>query len=549
MRQIRMLVTGVGRRVELMQAFREAALALGVDLKIFGADSSGTAPALAWCDAARRVRGMREEGYVDELLEVCRADSVDLVLPTIDTDLMALALNRGRFAEIGARAVVSAPEAVALCRDKRLTAGLFESCGLAAPRTVGDAAGYEGPFPCFIKPRDGSSSVNAFKVRDASELAAYARVVGDCVVQPFVEGTEYTVDVFCGFDGEPIYITPRERVAVRAGEVLKTRISLDRRIIGEVERLVGAFRPCGPMTVQLIRRACDGEDVYIEVNPRFGGGAPLSMRAGARSAEALLRLALGERVGRAEPPCDGAVYSRFDQCVCTDPGDDRRPLLGVVFDLDDTLYPEAAYAEGGFRAVGRLLGEPGLAGELAESMRAGSPAPLDEALGRRGLLARKGECLAAYRSHEPEIAPYAGARELLGSLRAAGVRVGIVTDGRPEGQRAKLAALGLEGLVDDVVVTDELGGPRFRKPCDIAFRVLQRRWGVPFERMAYVGDNSAKDFQAPLQLGMRALWFDNPEGLHRGDGEPPAQAARVSGFAELADAVMRACGLVGGGEG
>lgn len=133
MRQICMLVTGVGRRVELMQAFREAALALDVDLRIYGADSSGTAPALAWCDADRRVRGMREEGYIDELLEVCRADSIDLVLPTIDTDLMVLALNRERFAEIGTRAVVSAPDMVALCRDKRLTAGFFESCGLVAP--------------------------------------------------------------------------------------------------------------------------------------------------------------------------------------------------------------------------------------------------------------------------------------------------------------------------------------------------------------------------------------------------------------------------------
>ena len=75
--------------------------------------------------------------------------------------------------------------------------------------------------------------------------------------------------------------------------------------------------------------------------------------------------------------------------------------------------------------------------------------------------------------------------------------------------------MGLDKLIDDIIITDELGGTQFRKPCDIAFRIMQRRWGLPFEQMVYVGDNAEKDFQAPKQLGIRSVWVQNKEGLYQ----------------------------------
>jgi len=101
---------------------------------------------------------------------------------------------------------------------------------------------------------------------------------------------------------------------------------------------------------------------------------------------------------------------------------------------------------------------------------------------------------------------------MIEELKTRGVKVGIITDGRPEGQRNKLEALGLG--VDDVVVTDELGGVQFRKPCDIAFRIMMTRWRLNPADIVYVGDNPVKDFQAPQQLGMRGLWFKNADGLY-----------------------------------
>lgn len=505
---IRILFTGVGRRVELLQAFRNAALVLNKELRIYGADMTGTAPALAYCNYARKVVAMKDAGYIDNLLAVCKKDRIDLVIPTIDTDLLILSENKEKFEAIGTKVMISNPNKIRICRDKNNTSQFFVDCGLHAPMPVNDWKGYKAGFPAFIKPKDGSSSINAFKVENAEELEVYACQIADYIVQPFVSGREYTIDIFCDWDGQPITIVPRERVQVRAGEVLKTQICMDATMIEESKVLCNAFKPCGPITVQLIRDNF-GIDWFIEINPRFGGGAPLSMKAGARSAEAILKLLDGNEIGEYEIS-DGAIYSRFDQSVCIAEG--KSQIKGVIFDLDDTLYSEKEYVKSGYKAVSDYLGG-GYEKRLWKYFEDGKPA-IDELLREIGREAEKDDAVEVYRSHKPEIQLYDGVAELIETLKSRGVKVGIITDGRPEGQRNKLEALGLGNLIDDIIITDELGGTQFRKPCDVAFRIMCTFWRMNPADVVYVGDNPAKDFQACRQLGMKSVWFRNEDGLY-----------------------------------
>mgnify|MGYP003295056139 CR=1 FL=1 len=84
----------------------------------------------------------------------------------------------------------------------------------------------------------------------------------------------------------------------------------------EMKTLVDDFKPSGGITVQLIRDENTGKNWYIEINPRFGGGAPLSMKAGANAAEALLKTLQGEQLAYCHKAAeDGATFSRFDQSV------------------------------------------------------------------------------------------------------------------------------------------------------------------------------------------------------------------------------------------
>lgn len=319
---MKVLFTSVGRRVELVQAFKKAAEKLGYDLTIVGADISATAPALFFCDQEELVCRISDSQYIPSLLEICKRESIDCLIPTIDTDLLLLAEHKELFEAQGTRVLISAPDKVKICRDKRYTSSYFMSLGLYAPEAVDDVKNYKMGYPAFIKPKDGSSSINAYKVNNFEDLEIYAGKIKDYVVQPFVEGVEYTVDILCDFLGEPIYITPRERLVVRAGEVIKTKISQDDQIINEIKVLIRDFKPCGPITVQLIRDNKTGKDYYIEINPRFGGGSPLSMMAGADSAEMILKLLKEKGSGKYAPYAarDGEIYSRFDQSVCVQQG-------------------------------------------------------------------------------------------------------------------------------------------------------------------------------------------------------------------------------------
>lgn len=318
---MKILFTSVGRRVELIQEFRRAAEELNVNLTIIGADITTSAPALYFCDETQIVCKIKEPQYISQLLEICESEKIDCLIPTIDTDLLLLAENKEKFEAIGTKVLVSAVDKVKLCRDKRFTADYFISVGLKSPLPVDDVNKYCLGYPAFIKPKDGSSSVDAYKVDCEVDLKIYAEKISDYIIQPFVSGREFTIDIFCDYEGNPVYITPRERLAVRAGEVLKTQINQDDKMIEEMKKLIADYKPCGQITVQLIQDEETGDNYYIEINPRFGGGAPLSIKAGADSSKAVIRMLNGEKLFYEEKAArDKSIYSRFDQSICVDEG-------------------------------------------------------------------------------------------------------------------------------------------------------------------------------------------------------------------------------------
>ncbi len=188
----------------------------------------------------------------------------------------------------------------------------------------------------------------------------------------------------------------------------------------------------------------------------------------------------------------------------------------VLFDLDDTLYGEKEYVKSGYKEIAKLFPQiQGVEERLWLAFEQKQSA-IDVFLQEEGIASDeiKQECLRAYREQIPTLHFYPGAEELLVDLRKEGYRLGVVTDGRPNGQRAKIRALRLEKYVDFLIVTDELGGVEYRKPNPKAFQLMREYFGVDYEDMCYVGDNIRKDFIAPKKLGMKAIYFKNKDGLY-----------------------------------
>ena len=191
-------------------------------------------------------------------------------------------------------------------------------------------------------------------------------------------------------------------------------------------------------------------------------------------------------------------------------------LKAVVFDMDDTLYGEKEYVRSGYRQIAKILPQIKDAEEKLWMFFEEKKPAIDELLKTEGIDSEetKQECVRTYRFQTPEIHLYEGVKEMILELKSRGLRIGLITDGRPEGQRAKIEALGLEELIDEMIVTDEFGGAEFRKPNPLAFETMKEKLGVEYSEMCYVGDNINKDFIAPQKLGMHSIWFKNPDGLY-----------------------------------
>lgn len=192
-------------------------------------------------------------------------------------------------------------------------------------------------------------------------------------------------------------------------------------------------------------------------------------------------------------------------------------LKAVIFDLDDTLYSEKEYIKSGYHEVAKLLPMIPSAEEKLWSAFEHHQYAIDTVLNGANVYSEdlKHKCLNAYRFQaHPDIYLYDGVEDMLSELKKQSLKIGIITDGRPEGQHAKILDLGLQNKVDEIIITDELGGVKYRKPCEKAFVSMHEKLNVPYEKMAYVGDNISKDFIAPENLGMRSIWFRNRDGLY-----------------------------------
>ena len=187
----------------------------------------------------------------------------------------------------------------------------------------------------------------------------------------------------------------------------------------------------------------------------------------------------------------------------------------VVFDLDDTLYSEKEYVKSGYAAIANAFPQVKNMKKRLWNAFEKKLLAIDYVLDEEGLLlpCHKAKAIEIYRNHTPSITLYPGVADMLLRLSQK-KKLGLLTDGRPEGQWAKIEALGIKRYFEKIIVTDELGGTRYRKPNEEAFVIMQKAVGVPFERMLYIGDNKVKDFIAPKKLGMKSCFFANPDGLY-----------------------------------
>ncbi len=292
---------------------------LDVHGKLVATDVTTASPAFQQADVGRLVPGVGRIEYIPAILDVVREEGIGLLVPLTDLDLRSLARQRDRFAAVGCTVMIGSEKAITLCRDKARMNAILDRANLATIKTFTLSEFRTHPFyPCFVKPVRGSASVGAGLIRNEKDLRAHIATFGDLLlVQEYVPGQEYTIDVYRARDGVVRCLVPRQRLLVRSGEVQKGVTVRDEALMEATVKLASLLEDLwGVFCCQCRRDGNDAPPRFFEINPRFGGGMPLSVASGTNFPLYLLQEVLGlpitARLGAFK---ENMLMLRYDEAI------------------------------------------------------------------------------------------------------------------------------------------------------------------------------------------------------------------------------------------
>jgi len=276
------LITSAGRRVSLVRAFQKELRNYFPEGKVFTTDTQPMlSSACQVSDGYFKVERVTTEHYIVDLISLCVENNIKLIIPTIDPELIPLISNIDKFTAAGITCLVSDVRLIRICRDKRLTHRFFEDNGV---KCAMEFSHDQPQFPLFIKPIDGSGSRGLYYIENETELTPDLVANNKLMFLEYInpkEHKEFTLDLYFDKNGDMKCVVPRQRIEIRSGEIFKgitSKNALVKYVKNHFSNVAGFV---GCITLQLFYNAEINYVCGIEINPRFGGGYPLSYHAGA----------------------------------------------------------------------------------------------------------------------------------------------------------------------------------------------------------------------------------------------------------------------------
>lgn len=298
MRKVTILVSAAGsiNGVNVIKALRAQK---DYNVEVIAIDSDANAAGLYLADSYEVAPRISDPSFRDFVLNVCESYGIEIIIPTHSVELPFYSCNQRLLNDRGTKLMVSPIDRIEICDDKLKLAQFLHQIQARQPTIYNeidlDRIG-EDEFPLFVKARFGSGSTHARKVSSLDELSFYLGRVPAPVVQEYVEGAEYTVNIISDYDGKVVGSVPLKRLKVKGGLAVVAQVELNVAMMKASKRIVEALGLIGPSNVQVIAR--DEELVFLEVNPRFAsGGMPLATGAGLNIPLLMIKLMLGEPIG------------------------------------------------------------------------------------------------------------------------------------------------------------------------------------------------------------------------------------------------------------
>lgn len=309
------LITSVGKRVSLVELFKDELKKCCPSSYVFTTDMNPMmAPAGYVSDFCFKVPKVTDKNYLGILIDICKENQIGMIIPTIDTELLLLSKKKNVFKKNGIEIIVSDFDFIAACRDKRKTYKIFNSLNIRTP----ELRDKKNPiFPMFAKPYDGSLSKDLYIINKREDLTTDIIDHPKLIFMEYIDKIDYqefSVDMYYGKDNNLKCLVPRERIEIRAGEINKgcTRKNYLMNYLKERMSFIPGVIGC--ICLQLFYRKSDNDVVGIEINPRFGGGYPMSYQAGANfPAYLIFEYFLKRDINYTEQWNDNILSLRYDK--------------------------------------------------------------------------------------------------------------------------------------------------------------------------------------------------------------------------------------------
>jgi len=290
------LFTNVGRRTYLLK-FALELKRTGYPLNIFVNDVSKNTAGF-WvsddikCFVTPQVSNNLEL-YFSALLNQCMENKIDLIIPLMDYELLLLSKKKKLLEKEKIKVAVSDYDTILNCLNKEKNFIFCRKNNIDVPMSYFKSNEIPSVFPMIKKRIYGSASIGLMMINDKSELSFFNE--NEDMLQEYIEGQEYGMDILNDFNGTFVHAAFREKIAMRAGETDKAKTIISERYTELAKNISNKFKHVGSMDIDFI--VDKNDDIhFIDFNPRFGGGYPITHLSGFNYIKYVLDLAQSKKV-------------------------------------------------------------------------------------------------------------------------------------------------------------------------------------------------------------------------------------------------------------
>jgi len=265
------------------------------NIRIIGIDADPLSAGFKFVHSSFVIPYANDQKFIPELIKICKKEGITVLIPTVDEELLPISKASQLFLEVGTKVAVSDPQTIEITNDKWLLYQKLLSAGIPVPHSWLPESLEGMNFPVIVKPRRGRGSRDIYICQDNDDLLYALKKCKNPIIQEFLPGNEYTIDVLADLNGHLIVAVPRRRIEVKGGVSWKGKTEHNLELEELSKKIVEILKLRGPACIQA-RFDKNNKPKIFEINARIGGTTILTVKAGVNIPYLTVKLFLGKKI-------------------------------------------------------------------------------------------------------------------------------------------------------------------------------------------------------------------------------------------------------------